>query len=309
MFQFPRTIAPRRRFYFGCLGIIAFLGVWFAITLPVFPVEYERTRMEPNGRFEVRPDPITGEPVKVELYDIRTVREFGTEALVNPPALDRPDRTFRDAWTLLWEKEPSLWRHMGRSTARILLGFLISSIIAVPLGVMMGLFPHLRALVMPIVSFLRPLPSISWVPLAIIWLGADEVQKLAIVFMGTFSAALIYTVEATLKVDPSLIKAAENLGVSSGQMLRKVLLPAALPNIVSGLKVVMAIGWTCVISAEIVGTKEGLGALIWQSKETSDTAAVLVGMVCISGIVLALDLLTTWVERLVVPWVFVERNQ
>ena len=84
-----------------------------------------------------------------------------------------------------------------------------------------------------------------------------------------------------------------------------MLLPAALPNIVSGLKVVLAIGWTCVISAEIVGTQEGLGALIWLSKETSNTAAVLVGMVSISTIVLVLDFVISRLERRLMPWAFV----
>ncbi len=107
-----------------------------------------------------------------------------------------------------------------------------------------------------------------------------------------------------MRVDPDLIKAARNLGVDRRQLLFRVLLPAALPNIVSGLKVVMAIGWTCVISAEIVGTQEGLGALIWLSKETADTAAVLVGIACISGIVLLLDLATTRVERWLLPHLF-----
>ena len=183
----------------------------------------------------------------------------------------------------------------------MLLGFILSALIAVPLGIAMGLFPRLRAAIGPLVSFLRPLPSISWVPLAMIWLGAGELQKLAIIFVGTFSAAIVYTVEATLRVDPELIRAARNLGANDRRLLRHVLLPAALPNIVSGLKVVLAIGWTCVISAEIVGTTEGLGALIWLAKETSSTSVVLVGMACISVVVLLLDTAWTRLERLLLP--------
>ncbi|MHC4409985.1 MAG: ABC transporter permease, partial [Planctomycetota bacterium] len=225
---------------------------------------------------------------------------------VQPPALDSPGNTARDAWTLLTRSgpNPSLFDHIWWSSIRILFGFLVSAAIAVPLGIAMGLFPRLHATVSPIVSFLRPLPSISWVPLAIIWLGAGEMQKLAIIFMGSFSAALIYTVEATVRVDPTLIRAAMNLGLQKRQLLWKVLLPAAAPSILSGLKVVMAIGWTCVISAEIVGTQTGLGSLIWQSKETSHTAAVLVGMACISGVVLILDALFNWLERRLVPWMY-----
>jgi taurine transport system permease protein len=303
-FNFPRTSSPRRRFVLGACGIAAVLLVWFALTLRVIPVTVVEGENVPTGRTTTSINPLTGEAV--EIPEIERVERTVTrrEALVNPPALETPANTFRDAWLLLTQREPSLLTHIGHSSLRILLGFVLSAIVAVPLGVAMGLFPDLRATVMPIVSFLRPLPSISWVPLAMIWLGAGELQKLAIVFMGSFSAALIYTIEATLKVDPDLIKAARNLGAAPRQLLWRVLLPAALPNIVSGLKVVMAIGWTCVISAEIVGTQEGLGALIWLSKETSNTAAVLVGMVSISSVVLVLDLIISRVERRLMPWAF-----
>lgn len=269
---------------------MAVIGVWTLLTVPVFSetVEERRAVKTPAG--------------DVERYElVRTERRY---ALVNPPGLDTPWNTFRRAT----DDDIRLFEHIGRSTLRILLGFLVSATLAVPLGISMGLFPRLRATLNPIVSFLRPLPSISWVPLAMIWLGVDEVQKLFIIFMGSFAAALIYTVEATLKVDPNLIRAAENLGVRKRQLLTKVLLPAALPNILSGLKVVLAICWTCVISAEIVGTQLGLGSLIWEKKEVSDTAAVVVGMVCISLVVLVLDALFTLLEKKLVPWMFLSER-
>jgi len=288
---FPPSIPRRTRVGYGALGIGLVLGVWWFLTWPFLTA------------IEVRRDAV---PVKVRgpdgtLVESRTYKTTEVEtprALVNPPALDSPLNTFRKAW------EVQLPQHVFWSALRILAGFLVSCSVAVPLGIAMGLFPRLRATISPVVSFLRPLPSIAWVPLAVIWLGVDEVQKLAIIFMGSFSAALIYTIEATIKVDPDLVRAARNLGVSPGRMLWKVLLPAALPNIVSGLKVVLAICWTCVISAEIVGTKYGLGNLIWSRKELSDTAAVLVGMACISGVVLVLDLLFGVLERRLVPWMF-----
>ncbi|MHC4941268.1 MAG: ABC transporter permease, partial [Planctomycetota bacterium] len=296
----------RKRLVYGAVGIFAVLFVWWALTLPVF-TETRTTRVAiKTGETEMVPDPVTGEQIEVEKIRYETRTEEVRRALVNPPALDTPANTARDAWILLTRSgpNPSLLEHIYWSSIRILLGFLVSSLIAVPLGIAMGLFPRLHATVSPIISFLRPLPSISWVPLAIIWLGAGEMQKLAIIFMGSFSAALIYTVEATVRVDPTLIRAALNLGIQKRQLLWKVLLPAAAPSILSGLKVVMAIGWTCVISAEIVGTQTGLGSLIWQSKETSHTAAVLVGMACISGVVLILDAIFNWLERRLVPWMY-----
>jgi len=305
MTEFPPRISRRKQLLYGAAGIIAVLGFWWLLTLPVFTETRERRVAVRTGETEVVRDEVAGEPVEVERIRYETRRVTVHRALVNPPALDTPDNTARDAWQLMFHSgaNPSLFDHVLWSTIRILLGFAVSSLVAVPLGIAMGLFPRLHATLNPVVSFLRPLPSISWVPLAIIWLGAGELQKLAIIFMGSFAAALIYTVEATVRVDPTLIRAALNLGVSRKRLLWKVLLPAALPSILSGLKVVMAIGWTCVISAEIVGTQTGLGSLIWQSKETSHTAAVLVGMACISGVVLVLDSLFVRLERRLLPWV------
>ena len=305
MTEFPPRISHRKRLAYGGVGIASVLLVWFLLTLPVFTETRERRIPVKTGETEMVEDPVTGESIEVEKIRYESTTETLERALVNPPALDTPGNTARDAWKLLTQSgdNPSLFDHILWSSIRILLGFAVSTAIAVPLGIAMGLFPRLHATVSPIVSFLRPLPSISWVPLAIIWLGAGELQKLAIIFMGSFSAALIYTVEATVRVDPTLVRAALNLGVRRNQLLWKVLLPAALPSILSGLKVVMAIGWTCVISAEIVGTQVGLGSLIWQSKETSHTAAVLVGMACISGVVLILDALFNSLERKLLPWV------
>ncbi|MHC4924857.1 MAG: ABC transporter permease, partial [Planctomycetota bacterium] len=251
---------------------------------------------------------VTGEPVRVEGKKIVERTETRERALVNPPGLETPWNTAKGAWRELTRKEPGLLHHILWSTFRIVMGFVIASVVAVPLGIAMGLFPRLRAAALPLISFLRPLPSIAWVPLAVIWLGVDETQKLFIIFMGCFSAAVIYTLEATIKVDPNIIRAARNLGAKDRDLLWRVLLPAALPNIVSGLKVVVAIGWTCVISAEIVGTQEGLGSLIWTSKETSNTPAVLAGMACISAVVLLTDIGIARLERALLPWAFADEQ-
>jgi hypothetical protein len=109
-----------------------------------------------------------------------------------------------------------------------------------------------------------------------LWLGIDEQQKYAIAFMGSFASVLVYTTDATLRVDQTLISAAHNLGADRLQVIRHVVLPGSLPNILSGLKVVLAIAWTCVISAEMVGANSGLGFRIWTAKEWSDTGQVLV---------------------------------
>lgn len=287
MRRFPPTIPRRSRLLYGLLGILTFFALWWVLTFPFF------TEMVTDRVSTDRPE--GGLEYTERTYEVR-------RAFVNPPGLETPGNTFRRAF------EVNLPQHLFRSTMRILLGFLLSISLAVPLGIAMGLFPRLHAFVNPVVSLMRPIPSIAWVPLVAIWFGVDEFQKLVIVFMGSFAAALIYTIEATVKVEPNLIRAARNLGASRGQVLRRVLLPAALPNILSGLKVVFAICWTCVISAEIVGTQEGLGALVWNSKEVSDTSAALVGIASIGIIVLLLDAVIGVLERMLVPWMYANRE-
>ena len=120
--------------------------------------------------------------------------------------------------------------------------------------------------------------------------------------LGCFASILVYTTDATMRVDPILRRAAMNLGASPVQVLRLVILPGALPDILSGLKVVLAIAWTCVISAEMVGANSGLGFRIWTAKEWSDTGQVLVGMIGISVTVLVLDILFRGLEQLLLPW-------
>ena len=170
------------------------------------------------------------------------------------------------------------------------LGFGLAALVAVPLGVVMGVWWPAKAIMDPFVSLLRPLPSITWIPLTILWLGIGESQKIAIVFMGSWIYILLSTVESTRRVDPLLISAARNLGASDLAVMREVILPGSLPGIITGLKVTLAIAWSCVLSAEMIAAQNGLGALIWQAKDWGNLALVLVGMVCISLTVLVADL-------------------
>jgi len=188
------------------------------------------------------------------------------------------------------------------SSRRVFLGFALAAAIAVPLGVVMGVWRPAKAIMDPFVSLLRPLPSITWIPLSILWLGIGEMQKVAIVFMGSWIYILLYTLESTRRVDPLLLRAARNLGASDVAVMREVILPGALPGIISGLKVTLAISWSCVLTAEMIAAQNGLGALIWQAKDWGNLPLVLVGMLCISLTVLVADWLALRLEWLLLPW-------
>lgn len=202
-----------------------------------------------------------------------------------------------------------LFTDIAASTVRVLVGFLLSAAVAIPVGILLGFFEPVRWIFAPLVSVIRPLPSLSWIPLSLLWLGIGEPQKYAIVFMGTLAPLILFVSDATRRVDPIYIKAARNLGASPRQILTSVVLPGALPSILSGLKVTLALAWTCIISAEMVGAARGLGYLIWNAKDWGNTGQVMLGMLMISATVLVMDALFRGAERLLLPWRRNERTR
>lgn len=220
--------------------------------------------------------------------------------LVHKAFLGSPETVANAAWKLI--SDGALYKHTTASASRVLMGFALSSTAAIILGLAMGVWRPLKAVFDPIVSLIRPLPSLSWIPLSMMWLGIGEEQKYAIVFMGTLAPTLVFVVDATRRVDPLLIRAARNLGANQVQVLWEVILPGALPSILSALKVTMALAWACIISAEMVGATRGLGFLIWNAKDWANIAQVIVGMLAISLTVLVLDIVYRLVERRLTPW-------
>lgn len=224
----------------------------------------------------------------------------GRLGLVSPVFLPSPSLIYREGVALF--QSGIIQADILASTRRVLIGFGISTVIAVPLGLLMGTSVTLKAIFDPILSIIRPLPALSWIPLSMLWLGIGESQKYAIVFMGSFAPMLVYVIDATRRVDPLVIKAAKNLGAGRIAVLREVVLPGAMPNIISGLKVVLAVAWTCIISAEMVGASDGLGYRIWSAKDWGNTPQVLLGMVGISLTVLVIDGIFKKLEERLIPW-------
>lgn len=221
--------------------------------------------------------------------------------LVQPLFLPAPSAIFERGSLML--AQGTLVGHILASARRVMVGFLLASLTAIPLGIVLGASPTAMAIFNPILSFLRPLPSMSWVPLSLLWFGISETQKYSIVFMGAFAPSLLYVIEATRRVDPLLIRAAQNLGAKKMDLMFGVILPSALPQIIAGLKVMLGIAWTCVISAELVAAREGLGFMIMNGKEYFQTDTVMLGMVLISMTVMGTDILLRWLEKRVLPWV------
>jgi len=196
----------------------------------------------------------------------------------------------------------TLFLHVLASARRVMVGFLVSSLVAIPFGIFLGSSRTFKAVFDPLISLLRPLPSMSWIPISLLWLGITETQKYSIVFMGSFAPSLLYIIEATRNIDPILIRAAQNLGASRWDVMKEVILPGALPQIIAGLKVMLGIAWTCIISAELVAAEEGLGFLIMNAKEYFQTDTIFLGMLLISLTVIVIDLTFRMIEGKILPW-------
>ncbi|MGB2769005.1 MAG: ABC transporter permease subunit, partial [Candidatus Zixiibacteriota bacterium] len=136
--------------------------------------------------------------------------------------LPAPSMIIKRAYVMAATGEKILLQDIWKSATRVLIGFALSGLVGVPLGLVMGMSKYVRAALNPIVSIIRPLPALSWIPLSMLWLGIGEQQKFAIVFMGCFASVLVYTVAATLRVDVILQRAARNLGASRLQVIRHV---------------------------------------------------------------------------------------
>jgi taurine transport system permease protein len=219
---------------------------------------------------------------------------------IDPEFFPPPSHVWGELIKLL--SDGTLLIYILESARRVLLGFLLSAAIGIPLGILLGTFLPLRWIVQPVISIIRPLPSLAWIPLSLLWLGIGESQKYAIVFMGTLAPLVVFVTDATLRVEPIYVLAAQNLGASRWRIMWEVVLPSALPSIVSALKVTLALAWTCIISAEMVGSKDGLGYLIWNAKDWSNVGQVIVGMLAISATVLTLDSVVRLVEHRLLPW-------
>lgn len=183
-----------------------------------------------------------------------------------------------------------LFVHIGASLGRVVSAWLLSAVIAVPLGLAMGRWARFEKVLDPVIELFRPISPLAWIPLAILWFGIGETGKIFIIFIATFFPILLNTVAGVKGVDPVLIRAGQVLGCDTDRALfTKVILPAAMPTIVVGLRISFGTGWAAIIAAELVAAKVGLGYLIADGMEILRSDHVLVGMITIGILGVLID--------------------
>lgn len=190
-----------------------------------------------------------------------------------------------------------LFRDILDTLYKVLFGMLLASVVGITLGIVLGWFKRLETLCRLVISILRPIPPIAWIPFSIIWFGIGLGPAVFIIFMGCVFPILISTIDGVHRTDSVLIEAAQSFGASNAQMLTEVILPSSLPHIVSGLKVAIGIALMCTISGEMIGSSSGIGYMILTSTNLFDTGSTVVGMLVIGIIGIIFDYIFTKVQE------------
>lgn len=196
----------------------------------------------------------------------------------------------------------NLWGHIWGSTQRVLIGFVLASLVATPLGLFMALNKTVNAIVKPLFDLFKPMPPIAWVSLAILWFGIGETSKVFIIIIGTFVPCLLNAYNGVRLVDPDLFDVIRVLGGTRRDEIFHVCLPASFPAIFAGLQISLSAAWTCVLAAELMNSRDGLGFLIKRGMDTHSPALVLSGMLLIAAAAWLSSLVIALLERKCCPW-------
>jgi taurine transport system permease protein len=198
--------------------------------------------------------------------------------------------------------DATLLTHIGWSALRVFGAFVLALLTAVPIGIMMGVNRVARGIFDPIVEFYRPLPPLAYLPLVVIWMGIGEGSKVLLIYLAMFAPLALSARAGVRSVAIEQIHAAYSMGASRLQVLVHVIMPAALPEILTGMRIAIGFGWTTLVAAEMVAATAGLGFMVLSASKFMATDVVMMGILVIGFMALLFDLAMRWLERRWVPW-------
>ncbi|WP_168990367.1 ABC transporter permease [Aureimonas flava] len=227
-----------------------------------------------------------------------SIATFG--GLVSRTFLADPLTMLADGWYLLTRQ--NFLGDIGMTIWRVVGGFAIAAALAVPIGILMGAYKPVEALLEPFVSFARYLPASAFVPLLILWAGIGETQKLLVIFIGSFFQIVLMVAGIVGGTRQDLVEAAYTLGAKDRGIVARVLIPSAAPDIAEVLRLVLGWAWTYVIVAELIGASSGIGYMIINSQALLATGQIIFGIIVIGLIGLVSDFLFKSLNRRVFAW-------
>ena len=195
-----------------------------------------------------------------------------------------------------------LFKHLGPSLSRLAVGAAIGASFGIGVGVLIGLFSYIRAGLVPLVAAIFPIPKIALLPLFVIWFGIDETSKYALIAFGTFTPTVVATYGAVDNVDRSLIRMGQSFGLSWFSIVRKIVLPGAMPGILSGLRISLSIAIILLVAAEMLGAEYGIGAYILEAGSLYDLERLFAGVVILSILGVILSATIGLIEKRLLGW-------
>jgi NitT/TauT family transport system permease protein len=187
-------------------------------------------------------------------------------------------------------EDGTLWEHIGASLFRVGTGFALAVAFAVPLGLWMGWVRGAYLTLNPIFQMLRPISPIAWIPIAILWFGVGDVSPIFLIFLSSVFPMIVQTVVGVHTIERRYLWAAANFGVSRTTLFRRVVIPAVLPQVITGMRIGLGVAWLVVVAAEMIALRSGLGYLIMDSRNAGNRYdLVIAGMIIIGVIGLMLD--------------------
>jgi NitT/TauT family transport system permease protein len=195
-----------------------------------------------------------------------------------------------------------LFKDAAASLQRVLLGFAIGTLLAIPVGFLMGWYTVARGLLEPYVQFFRTIPPLAMIPLAIVFLGIGEVPKVFVITLAAFLVSVISTYQGVVSVDRVLINAARVLGARDAAVFRRVVIPASTPFILVGMRTGLGAAWSTLVAAELIAAQEGLGHRMQQAQVYYDLATIFVALVTIGLMGLLMDRLLLWLDSRLTTW-------
>lgn len=229
---------------------------------------------------------------------------LGTKGTTLGKFISSPDVVIKSLFEGIFGKvgKHSIIIHALYSLRRVMIGYLLGSFVGIVLGLMMGWYPVIKAIFWPIFSIIRPIPSIAWIPLSIIWFGLGEDAKIFIVFISSFSNLTLNAYNGARNTDKSLVGAAQMLGANQRNIFWTVVIPSSIPTIFAGLQVAMSSGWATVMAAEMVRSSEGLGWMIIAGTNSNNITQILTGIVAIGIVGFLLSTIIRKIEAVLCRW-------
>ncbi|MDC6379021.1 taurine ABC transporter permease TauC [Pseudomonas graminis] len=223
---------------------------------------------------------------------------------VEPLFLPPPSAVLEKAWLLMTKgyMDSTLWQHLEASLQRIGLALFFAVLTAIPVGIAIGHNRIARGIFDPLIEFYRPVPPLAYLPLIVIWCGIGEFSKVLLIYLAIFAPVAIATATGVRTVDKTKLRAAQSLGASRWQLIRHVILPSALPDILTGVRIGLGVGWSTLVAAELIAATSGLGFMVQSAAQFLVTDVVVLGILVIALIAFALEMGLRALQRKLVPW-------